>query len=292
MIFEPQGIAAANALIPGGTPPTQLTLNPTSLNFGNVAVGVASSPQTVTVSNNTGVAITVPAISTTGTGYSQTNNCPASLVAGNSCTVNVTLTPATPGPAPGTLNVGTQTVSLTGTGISSTVLLGTGSLPGSGPGTIAFGAQPISTPSGIGTIQVTNTGTGNLIITSVVLSNTVQFSLVAPPSGADCRTIGTVTPGTVCFLAATFTPNLVQAFTGTISIVDNAPGSPQQVSLSGTGFSSTGPVPVFAGVIPLSVILKDAASGKTAKLNGTCTVQVTPQTTVAAVRKKRVTVSP
>jgi hypothetical protein len=139
-----------------------------------------------------------------------------------------------------------QSVSLSGTGIQATLTLGTGSLPGSAVGTIVYGANPLTTPSGIGAIQVTNTGTANLTIGGVSNSNNFQFTLVTPPSGMDCRTVGTVAPGSSCFLGATFSPTAVQVYTSTISIVDNAPGSPHAVQLSGTGFASAGPAPTFA----------------------------------------------
>jgi len=59
-----------------------------------------------------------------------------------------------------------------------------------------------------------------------------DFSLVsanacAPP----------VAPGGSCTVQVTFTPTATGSRTGSLTIMDNAPGSPQSVSLSGTGVS-------------------------------------------------------
>jgi len=45
----------------------------------------------------------------------------------------------------------------------------------------------------------------------------------------------TVAAGASCLIKVTFTPTQVGVRNGTLSVFDNAPGSPQTVSLSGTG---------------------------------------------------------
>ena len=107
----------------GGTGGGNVTLNPTSLNFGNVTVGVTSSPQAVTLTNSQAVSLTITTITTNGD-YAQTNNCGSSLAANASCTINVTFTPTTSGTRTGTLSVNDngpgspQTASLTGVGVT------------------------------------------------------------------------------------------------------------------------------------------------------------------------------
>ena len=104
-----------------------LVANPASLNFAPQAVNVASNSQTVTLTEGINSA-SISSIAVTGD-YAQTNNCPASLTASQTCTVNVVFTPTSEGSRNGTLTilsnatsspmVSTQ-VSLSGTGTNAT----------------------------------------------------------------------------------------------------------------------------------------------------------------------------
>jgi hypothetical protein len=62
------------------------------LDFGSQAVNTTSAAQAVTLTNVGSGSLAV-SLSTTGD-FQQTNNCPANLGAGSSCTVNVTFTPS------------------------------------------------------------------------------------------------------------------------------------------------------------------------------------------------------
>ncbi|MGD0222285.1 MAG: DUF3443 family protein [Terriglobia bacterium] len=104
---------------------TGASVSPTSLTFSGVAVGTTSAPQAVTLTNAGTSAITSVSVSTSAP-FAQTNNCPASLAASATCTINVTFTPTSTTGASGTLTItdsaGTQTVALTGaTNTSNTV---------------------------------------------------------------------------------------------------------------------------------------------------------------------------
>ena len=107
----------------GGSGGGTVTLSPTSLNFGNQSVGVPSSPQTVTLTNNQSVSLAITSVTTSGD-YSQTNTCGTSLGANASCTISVTFNPTTTGTRTGTLTVNDngpgnpQTASLTGVGVT------------------------------------------------------------------------------------------------------------------------------------------------------------------------------
>ncbi len=93
---------------------------PTNIIFPSTAVGKSSKPRPVTITAET-VSLVIGSIVTTGD-FSQTNNCPASLAAGTSCTVNVVFTPSQSGTESGTLIMTTsdpnspQSVRLSGTG--------------------------------------------------------------------------------------------------------------------------------------------------------------------------------
>jgi hypothetical protein len=101
-------------------------VSPTSLKFGSVAVAQTSAPLNATLTNKGAVPFSVNSISLTGTAaswFAQTNNCPASLAAGASCTISVTFTPQAAASKSAKLTIATSatstplSVSLSGTGI-------------------------------------------------------------------------------------------------------------------------------------------------------------------------------
>jgi hypothetical protein len=69
-----------------------------TLAFGSVPVGSVSSPLPVTVTNTTSSPMPITSIAIGGVQdwneFSQTNNCPSTLAAGATCTVNVTFAPS------------------------------------------------------------------------------------------------------------------------------------------------------------------------------------------------------
>ena len=79
---------------------TWVDLQPSSLNFGAVAVGTSSQPQVVTLTNtNTERPLLVTGISIVGADagdFTQTNNCRV-VLRGASCTIDVTFTPTATG---------------------------------------------------------------------------------------------------------------------------------------------------------------------------------------------------
>jgi hypothetical protein len=101
------------------------------------------------------------------------------------------------------------------------------------PSSLAFGNQNVSTTSAPQTVTLTNTGTATLNIASITAS------------GDFARTTGcgsTLAAGANCPTNVTFTPTVVGARTGAITVTSDAPGSPHAVSLSGLG---VGPVAFF-----------------------------------------------
>lgn len=99
---------------------------PTSLKFAGVVVGTRSEARNATLVNRGAGAFTVNEISVTGTGaswFAQTNDCPASLAPGASCTIGVTFSPLSTSSRSAKLSVATSatttplTVLLSGTGL-------------------------------------------------------------------------------------------------------------------------------------------------------------------------------
>ena len=87
-----------------GTGVAPMYLSTVSLSFGSQALGGVTAAKTITVKNNASVAFSISGIAIIGD-FTQTNNCPATLAGGASCTVNVVFAPSLMGTRTGTLTI-------------------------------------------------------------------------------------------------------------------------------------------------------------------------------------------
>lgn len=94
------------------------------------------------------------------------------------------------------------------------------------PGDLTFGSEVIGATSQSLTITLTNSGTAALSIARVAASANFQ-------QNNNCGS--TLAPATNCNILVTFLPTSGGKVTGTISIDDNAAGSPQTIPVSGMG---------------------------------------------------------
>ena len=210
---------------------TGVSVSPTSLTFSSQNVGTTSAAKVVTLSNIGTTSLTGISISDTGTNaadFSQTTTCGTTLAAGSSCTINVTFSPSASGSRSATLRIADsdptspQQVALAGTGMSSTASVS--------PTTLTFSAQQLNTTSAARTITLRNTGNATMSITGITITGT--------NSGDFARTTtcgSTLAVNASCTISVTFRPAAAGTRTASVSIADNAPGSPQTVSLTGTG---------------------------------------------------------
>jgi hypothetical protein len=96
-------------------------LAPSSLAFAAQKVGTISAAQVVTVDNPGATPLKITSITISGD-FAETNNCPAKLMAGKDCTINVTFSPTQTGTRSGTLSIkdsalsSVQKIALTGSG--------------------------------------------------------------------------------------------------------------------------------------------------------------------------------
>ncbi len=81
------------------------TVAPTALEFAEAAIGAASSPKYVKITNNGPAVLTVNSAMSNLTDYAVTNLCTAPLKAGRSCDVEVVFTPSANGPRNGALTI-------------------------------------------------------------------------------------------------------------------------------------------------------------------------------------------
>ena len=205
-----------------------VSLSNTRLTYANQVVATSSASQTVTLSNTSALALNISSIVITGTNatdFAQTHTCGASLSPGASCTISLTFKPTQVGSRAASVTitdnaaVSPQQIALSGTGVTS------------GPNatlsaSLTFAAQTVGTASSAQSVTLINYGRATLGITRIATSG--DFSQTHT-CGSSLAVLAS------CTISVTFTPTQQGSRAGTLSITDNAPGSPQTVSLSGTG---------------------------------------------------------
>ena len=219
-----------DAFVTKFAPSPNVGLSP-GLNFGNQNEGTTSAPLTITVTNTGNSTLNVTSVAITGTNasdFKQSNTCTTTAVAPQAtCAINVTFTPSISGTENATITLADnapnspQSTTLTGVGVASG-----GPAVTLSPTSLVFATQLVGTTSPAQTVTLTNTGSAALSITSI--ATTGDF--------AQTNNCGSsVAMGASCTISVTFTPTTINARTGTVSVTDNAPASPQTVSLTGTG---------------------------------------------------------
>ena len=121
-----------------------------------------------------------------------------------------------------------QSVALSGSGTTASAPVVSLS-----PTSLSFGNHQVNTTSSARTVTLTNSGNAALTIHSIGLSgpNSGDFHQQNTCSGSS----GTLAAGASCTINVTFTPTADDSRSASLAITDNASGSPQSVTLSGTG---------------------------------------------------------
>jgi len=234
----------------GGTPATQVSggsgtvgFTASSLTFASTPVGASAGVQTLTFSNPTSAAITITGItaSTNNPSFPETNTCgtvPVTLAAGASCTFSVNFTPLATGALTGSIAVvdnatnSPQTATLSGTGAPD---LGVADLePQLG---LTFGTTVVASTAATQSANLTNTGTGPLTISSVLISGTNAGDF------AETNTCGTsLAAAASCTITVSFTPAATGARAATLTVTDNSTtGTTQIIPLAGTAVATASP---------------------------------------------------
>ncbi len=207
-----------------------VTFAPPSVFLGTEPVGTSSPTQMVTLTNTGNAPLTINNYTISGANFGDfilgTSTCGGSLPAGNSCDFPIHFTPSGPSPRKAVLMLNDSapnsphTVALTGIGITATV----------SPDILPFGSQAVGTPSAPQMITVINTGSATMNFWEIAIlgANAGDFSYTTT-----CGT--TLDPGFNCTVSVTFTPTATGARTAAVLFSDDAGGSPQSVSLTGTG---------------------------------------------------------
>jgi len=200
--------------------------------FGDVQVGHASSAS-VTITNS-GKGATLVHTSLEGTNSDDftiaLDTCAdAPLATNNSCAVQLTFSPKSPGGKVATLNLRAANaqvpppIGLDGTGLP----LGEVSFDPTSVGISLISLKGNPPTSGTRDLKVINTGGGNLKISSVRIDDTARFSVTA-----ECNNT-ILEPGESCHITVKFSTTGVGTFRANVVVSDDAAASPHSVPVTG-----------------------------------------------------------
>jgi len=225
----------------------QLTVNPASINFGNVQAG-ASSSQALILSNSSKSGLTVSQAIVAGQGFSLRGpSLPLTLTSGQNVTFTLVFAPLSGGSASGslslvgsttsthdrsgkhnTVNTATTTVAISGTSVPTPSP--TTTAPGvlaAYPSSLAFAALQVGSSQTL-SATLTNSGGSDVTITQATATGS-SFTL----SGLSLPT--TLAAGQRVTFSVMFAPLSAGVAGGSISINSDASTPTLMISLSGTG---------------------------------------------------------
>jgi subtilase family serine protease len=211
-----------------------VTVAPSTVSFPSTTVGATSATtETVTLTNTGSTAVTVESYVLSGadsSSYKVSTNCGSTVAVKASCTFTLTFQPQVAGALTATLTIsdnagsGTQTVKLSGTGVAA---ITTVSIT---PTSLAFASTTVGVATAAKAVTVKNT------VTTTVTLGTVSFTGANAASFLkSATTCGTsLAAGASCTISVEFKPTVAGLLKASLSIADNATGSPQLVALTGT----------------------------------------------------------
>jgi hypothetical protein len=247
-----------------GTAPAsaQLTVAPSSVNFGNVPVGTTAT-QSMTMSAS-GAAVTVSSDSSSNAQFALTGaSFPLTIAAGQSLSINVAFAPKSSGAASGSLSFSSNASNSP----APASLAGTGTVAASPqlavtPALLNFGDVAVGTTA---TQPITMSASGAAVTVSSDSSSNSQFVL----NGAGFPL--TIAAGQSVSFNVAFTPKSSGTESGSLSFASNATNSPAPESLAGIGTVTSYSVSLYwnasTNVAGYNVYRSTAANGTYAKVN-------------------------
>jgi len=211
-------------------------LSPSSLTFGTLAVGTTSGPQPITLRNVGSAALTLSQVTFTGTDAAafgiaaSGTTCPTvggTVAIASNCILQVNFAPQSSGSKNASVNFvdnasgSPQSVLLSGTAIAPKLQVS--------PPALNFAPQSVGIASASQTITLSNSGISPVTINqiSVAGGNAGDFNEIR-----NCSSV--LGANASCQVSVTFKPTAVGNRSASILVSDDAPGSPQSVSLAGT----------------------------------------------------------
>ncbi len=216
-----------------GVIPTVI-ITPTSMSFPNTRVGSTATTQTFTITkDNSYLPLAIFSVKLADTSDFQivSDGCTGHVLdQGESCEVAISFTPLDRGHFTTSMSIISlsygvvDSAKISGQGVSPAVTLSQTSLD--------FGHQTVGHAGVPRTVTVQNSGTDTLTFGTIQISG--EFTL-----GGTC--VLTLEPNATCDLIIDFVPTTVGAKTGEVVLIDDAPTTPQTITLAGTGIPEGSP---------------------------------------------------
>lgn len=245
--------------------PPSFSLNPTSMTFTNQQAGVASAPQTLTVTNAGAVSMANVGFQFSGTGAANysvlSTTCGATLGSGQSCAAQIVFTPGSTGSIMAVLTVSSSTFGVT----PATVSLNGGGVITSGVTVI----PALLTFSTVGVGQTSSAQSVTILNTTGYDAGVLRLSISGPFTLAQNNCAADLAAGASCSATVAFAPTASGAASGALAISSTALAAPTTVQLAGTGFDFAVAASGSAGI--------SVASGQTASF----TVNIVPANNAA-----------
>ncbi len=258
------GATSTLSLSGSGTalPQASLATSATSVNFGALLVGSASSARIVTISNSGQAALNFSSIKVSGaqSGFiTLGGSCAVAtpVAAGASCTLSLTALASSAGNFSASVdlasNGGNAAIGLSGSGAAAAPALA------ATPAALSFGQQTVGAPAASQQVSIANTG--NVALNVSAIGITGAGLSVAP--GDTCRP--SIAVGASCTVGVLFAPAAEGAVNGTLTISSNA--APLTVAVSASGTKAAVAAPTLSDSAP--VAFADTALGKKSAAHST-----------------------
>lgn len=208
-----------------------VNLSPTSLSWAKVVIGQNGAAKTVTATNSGGSTVTFSSIvasaNFTLVPVSKGGCASSSVAPGGKCTVKVEFTPTQSGTLTGTLTLNDnasntpQTVTLSGTGVSLAFK----------PTALNFGTAPVGNTSSPLTVEILNENSSTVNFNSIGVVGSAKKDFLITNNGCGSSIGG----NSNCSITLEFKPTAKGLRDAQLSVNSTGGGSPQTVSLQGTG---------------------------------------------------------
>jgi hypothetical protein len=221
------GSSSATATAVFSAQPRVVLLNP-SPSF-TAAYGATSAAQIITIENNGPGVLAIAGITLLGANaasFNETTTCGATVASSDSCTITVSFTATVVATVSATISIADnaygspQVVNLSGTGTAPTLTLS--------PTSLVLNYL-IGTPGATQAVTLTNPTAGVVSLGGIGLTGANASTFT------ETTTCGaTLAAGASCSVSIGFSAGSAGTYSASLTITDNAPGSPQTVALSGT----------------------------------------------------------
>jgi hypothetical protein len=207
----------------------QLTVTPSSFNFGTVNYDLDLNPAIITVQNTGTATATISNVSlalgsgTSPTDFTLVNLCPSTLAPGKTCTISVVFFSGNLGPVSATLKITDSSPGSPQQVPLSAIVVGFN------PSSLNFGTMKVGHGS-TQSITLRNTGTTALTIGTISITGANAQDFVKTTT---CPS--SLAANASCTVSVTFTPGAKGSRSATLTLSDNAPLGVLIAPLSGTG---------------------------------------------------------